>query len=295
MFGEPPTLVGGVHRILPLLTQEARYENDREGSVNRRAIFLGLTAGTLCSGIGLWNFAGSRASSTPFSREPTTTPHRAGHHDRVVHYDVLAKLLADDRRSKQGADWARELASDGERAPLQTQAHPLLGKLVPDFSLVDLQEQPWNLYSHLRNGPVVLLFYLGNACPACLHELVEVNADIERFHGLGAEVAAISGDAPARTRRHMHEFGALSFPVLSDPGHTVARAYGALRSSPKAASDEPMHAVLVVSRTGQLTWMRAGDAPLRNNAALLYELARLEQKLPGDGSSLSQSPERIEP
>jgi peroxiredoxin Q/BCP len=266
-----------------------------EGSVNRKGMLLGLVAVVICSGSGLWLTAKPPPAFTPPESAQAALPQRAGHPGGVVHYDLLAKLLADDRRSRQGADWLRELASDSERAPLQTQAHPLLGKAAPDFSLLDPQEQPWDLYAHLGSVPMVIVFYLGNACPACLHELLEVNADIERFHGLGAEVVAISGDAPARARRHMQEFGALSFPVLSDPDHTVARAYGALRSSLSAASDEPMHAVFVVSRTGQVTWMRGGDAPLRNNAALLYELAHLEQKLPGEASSLSQSPERVEP
>src|SRR5262249_31935620 len=149
----------------------------------------------------------------------------AGHSGGKVHFDLLAKLLADVRRSPAG-DWTQELA---EAAPFraQTQPHPLLGRAAPGLTLPDSQGQGPSLQQPLGRGPVVLLFYLGYACDACVHNLLELNADLGRFRSLGAEVIAVSGDPPGLTRRRFEEYGALAFPVLYDPGHRVARAYGA--------------------------------------------------------------------
>jgi peroxiredoxin len=214
-----------------------------------------------------------------------------GHHTGVVHYDLLAQLLADDRRSKQNTDWLQQLNTD-ERARIPTRSHPLLNKSAPDFSLSDHQNQTWSLRTQLKRGPVVLIFYLGNTCAACMHELVELNADIDKFHSLGAEVVAISADGPAQSKRLQTEFGALSFPLLTDPDHRVALAYGAVSNTQPA---QPVHAALIISWTGQVSWIHSGDAPLRNNNALLYELARLEQKLPEQSNKPEQLVEQSKP
>jgi peroxiredoxin len=127
------------------------------------------------------------------------------------------------------------------------------------------------------------VFYLGYACNACVHDLFELNADVERFRSLGAEVVAVSGDAPDLTRRRYEEFGAFAFPVLSDPGHAVARSYGTSRPAKGSGPGELVHGTFLTRRDGRVHWAHRGDTPFRNNKALLYELARLEDRLPQPG------------
>jgi peroxiredoxin len=86
-------------------------------------------------------------------------------------------------------------------------------------------------------------------------------------------VAAVSGDTPELTRRRFKQFGALGFPVLSDPGHGVARAYGTYRPAEASEREELLHGTFLIGRDGQVRWVSYGDAPFRNNKALLYELA----------------------
>jgi peroxiredoxin Q/BCP len=52
-------------------------------------------------------------------------------------------------------------------------------------------------------------------------------ADIARFVDAGAQVLGISIDQPARNRKFAQEIGA-TFPLLSDPEKTTAKAYGVL-------------------------------------------------------------------
>jgi peroxiredoxin len=109
--------------------------------------------------------------------------------------------------------------------------------------------------------------------------LFELNADLKRFHSLGADVVAVSGDAPGLTRKRFEQYGAFGFPVLSDPGHVVALSYGTFRPARASKPDEILHGTFLIGRDGQVHWVHCGDTPFRNNKALLYELARLENKL----------------
>ncbi|HEX4000126.1 MAG TPA: peroxiredoxin family protein [Pirellulales bacterium] len=207
--------------------------------------------------------------------EKTVRANKSPEHGGTVHFDLLAKLLADDRRSAPKGEWRRELLAPNPPFRVATQSCPLVGRAAPDFTLSDHRGKPWNLKSQLKRGPVVLVFYLGFYCNYCVHDLFELNADLDRFHELGAEVIAISGDGPGVTRQRFEQFGAFGFPVLSDPGHAVARSYGMFRPEGPSQSELLLHGTFVIGRDGQVSWVGFGDLPFRNDMALLFEVARL--------------------
>jgi peroxiredoxin len=195
-----------------------------------------------------------------------------------VHFDLLAKLLADDRRSAAADAWLHELADPRASFRVETKQHPLLGQPAPDFTLRDASARPWNLQEHFARGPVVLVFYLGYFCDACVHDLFELNADVQRFRHLGAEVVAVSGDTPELTRQRFRQYGAFTFPVLSDPGHALARAFGTFRPGTDTQPEELLHGTFLIGRDGRVCWAYRGDTPFRNNKALLYELVRRKEE-----------------
>jgi peroxiredoxin Q/BCP len=246
----------------------------------RLIVGLGIMLTILCAGLSAWVAASrpplefARLTKTVRLNEPRK------HGPETVHFDLLAKLLADDRRSAPADEWVRELSDPNATFRVETQSHQLFAHAAPHFTLYDHLGRPWSLRGQLARGPVVLVFYLGYFCNACVHDLFELNADFERFHTLGAEVVVISGDPPELTRQQFEKYGAFGFPVLSDPDHAVAQSYGTFRPAKNPEPEALLHGTFVVGRDEQVHWVSCGDTPFRVNMALLYELARLENKLP---------------
>jgi peroxiredoxin len=230
-------------------------------------------------GIGAWIVSAQKPPERKLAlvTQPLTT---SKHFTGKVQFDVLAKLLADDRRSAPSGEWLRELADPKAPFRVKTQVHPLLEHAAPDFTLEDHRGQRWSLQGQHGRVPVVLVFYLGYLCNACVHDLFELNADLDRFRSLGAEVVAVSGDSPTLTRQRFEQYGAFGFPVLSDPGHVAALSYGTFRPAKTSEPEELLHGTFLISRNGQVCWVSFGDTPFRNNKSLLYEVALLENKLP---------------
>jgi peroxiredoxin Q/BCP len=229
--------------------------------------------------VAAWIVACQRSPSAKAVKE--AVPQANGKHTSgKVHFDLLAKLLADDRRSRAPDEWLHELADPKAPFRVATQADPLLQQPAPDFTLSDHRGRRWRLQEQLTHGPVILVFYLSYACDRCVSNLFELNADVERFHYFGGEVIAVSGDAADLTRQRFVEYGAFRFPVLSDPGHAVAQSYGTFRPATRSKPEELLHGTFVIGQDGRVRWVHRGDTPFHSTKALLYEVARSVNRLP---------------
>jgi peroxiredoxin len=100
-----------------------------------------------------------------------------------------------------------------------------VGDSAPDFILPDTNGNVVRLYSLLRTGHVVLVFYRGSWCPYCDLHLRGFQRRLAELRELGAQVVAISpelaGDllsAQIKSR--------LAVPVLSDEGDKIVRQFG---------------------------------------------------------------------
>lgn len=81
-------------------------------------------------------------------------------------------------------------------------------------------------FGELRGAiPLVLFFYGGSDCTGCEDRLRELQDNYNRFKQLGAELIAVSTDAPEITRVTADNL-AIEFPVLSDIDGAVARRWG---------------------------------------------------------------------
>jgi len=131
---------------------------------------------------------------------------------------MAAQLSADTLQTMQQATAA--LAESGiARQSLKT------GDVAPEFSLPDIHGTEVRLADMLAKGPVVLSFYRGGWCPFCNLELRALQKALPEINALGASVLAISPELPEKGAATQASDG-LSFPVLSDRGNKVARAYG---------------------------------------------------------------------
>lgn len=100
-----------------------------------------------------------------------------------------------------------------------------VGDRAPAICLPDQDGAMFDVAGLLEKGPVVVTFYRGGWCPFCNLELKAYQAALTRLKAAGASLVAISPEAPDHVTDTATK-NALTFPVLSDAGHGVAKAFG---------------------------------------------------------------------
>ena len=100
-----------------------------------------------------------------------------------------------------------------------------VGDRAPPIPLRDQHGAAFDLAALLMRGPVVVTFYRGGWCPFCNLELKAYQALLPRFAAAGASLVAISPEKPDDAIDTAAK-NALTFPVLSDIGQAVGRAFG---------------------------------------------------------------------
>jgi len=98
------------------------------------------------------------------------------------------------------------------------------GKPAPDFELVSDEGTTVRL-SDLRGKPVVIYFYPKDDTPGCTTESCEFRDAYDVFRDRGAEILGISPDGEKSHAKFKSKYG-LPFPLLADPEHVAAEAYG---------------------------------------------------------------------
>jgi peroxiredoxin len=147
-----------------------------------------------------------------------------------------------------------------------------VGETAPAFVLPDQTGKKVALPDLLAKGPVVLAFYRGGWCPYCSTELRALQAVLPELRQAGVTLLAISPQTPDNSLSTAEKLE-LAFPVLSDAGNRVARAFGlvfllpeSLRAVyqgfgidlPAANGDDsfelPVPATYVIRRDGIVAW-----------------------------------------
>ncbi|TLM83121.1 thioredoxin-dependent thiol peroxidase [Pseudarthrobacter sp. NamE5] len=99
------------------------------------------------------------------------------------------------------------------------------GTEAPEFTLKDAHGRETSLADY-RGKNVIVYFYPKAATPGCTTEACDFRDSLSSLQGKGYEVIGISPDAPEALAGFSGDFS-LTFPLLSDPDHAVALAYGA--------------------------------------------------------------------
>jgi peroxiredoxin len=150
-----------------------------------------------------------------------------------------------------------------------------VGTVLPEADLLDAHGEATTLAAALGGRPSVLVFYRGAWCPFCnlaLNTYQEQLVPALTEKGIG--LVAISPQKPDGSLS-MAETNELTFPVLSDPGNTIAAALGVLSAerdqSVRDAAGKlgldvatvnadgtdrlPMPTTAIVDANGVLTWI----------------------------------------
>lgn len=214
------------------------------------------------------------------------TVDRGGHSRGIVQVNLMRQIIADRARAVPAEP------GDGDGHCVSSQPHPRLGRLAPPFELKDSRGRTWKAREPIASEPTILVFYLGQTCMACVTHLVELDGAIARFRDRGARVLAISADPPEVSCKRLDRFGDFEVPLLSDPDHTTARAYGAWKPLPGGDREdgEPLHGTFVIDRDGRVRWAHVGERPFTDKETLVAEVDRLAAQSPTDGREVSQQP-----
>ena len=99
-----------------------------------------------------------------------------------------------------------------------------VGDKAPDFSLSDQNNQMVSL-SDFEGQKLLVYFYPKAETPGCTRQAISIRNAAEDLRGAGVAFVGISPDTPEK-QRAFDEKHNLGFPLLSDPDHEVAQAYG---------------------------------------------------------------------
>ncbi len=100
-----------------------------------------------------------------------------------------------------------------------------VGDTAPDFSLEDQNGDTVSL-SDFRGKKLLVYFYPKADTSGCTKQSCSVRDARPDLTELGIDAVGISPDKPAKQKKFDDKFD-LGFPLLSDPDHAVAEAYGA--------------------------------------------------------------------
>ena len=100
-----------------------------------------------------------------------------------------------------------------------------VGDKAPGFSLKDQNSKTVSL-SDFKGRKLLLYFYPKADTPGCTTQSVCVRDASAEFSEAGVAVVGISPDPPEKQKKFDDKHG-LGFPLLSDPDHKTAKAYGA--------------------------------------------------------------------
>jgi peroxiredoxin Q/BCP len=99
------------------------------------------------------------------------------------------------------------------------------GDPAPGFTLPDADGNLVSL-SSFRGQRVIVYFYPAAMTPGCTKEACDFRDNRDSLSSQGVAVLGISPDPPAKLAK-FRDRDALTFPLLSDPDHSVQEAYGA--------------------------------------------------------------------
>jgi peroxiredoxin Q/BCP len=98
--------------------------------------------------------------------------------------------------------------------------------VAPDFTLKNDKDENVSLTDFRNKKNVVLYFYPKDNTPGCIKEAISFNNALKDIYETDSIVLGISPDS-VKSHIRFIEKKELNFPLLSDPEHSVAEAYGA--------------------------------------------------------------------
>ncbi len=180
-----------------------------------------------------------------------------------------AKTLGIDAKPRDGSpahQRAYESAKLESFGPLLWQPYR-----APLLSVVDTKNKPVTLDEY-KGKNVLLIFYLGDECPHCLDQLVQLAKREPDFTRHDTEILAISSNTPAHNKESL-KMGEVPFRLLSDEKLENAKRF----KSYDDFEDLALHSTILIDKKGLVQWARNGGDPFMDFDFLLKQIQRADQ------------------
>ncbi len=147
------------------------------------------------------------------------------------------------------------------------------GDIAPGFSLPRSRDSFVSLDELTAGGTVVLAFYPGDFSSVCTNELCMFRDGLSEFGQLDARVVGISGDSHF-THEAFRKANRITFDLLSDYDHSVARLYGVAYDDFLGLKGAAKRSVFIVDRERRIRYVWSTES-----AANLPDLDEIRRRL----------------
>ncbi|HZO80940.1 MAG TPA: peroxiredoxin [Candidatus Binataceae bacterium] len=120
-----------------------------------------------------------------------------------------------------------------------------------------------------RGRKLILYFYPKDDTPGCTREACAFRDGYARFQAAGISVLGCSTDSAESHKAFIRKYG-LPFPLLLDPDHKIARAYGADNGIPILGLDRRV--TYVIGEDGRILKVYAAVDPAVHARQILHDL-----------------------
>jgi peroxiredoxin len=160
---------------------------------------------------------------------------------------------------------SESLAKSG---PLLWQPYP-----APSLDVVDVKGKHVSLADY-KGKNVLLIFYLGDECPHCLQQLIDIGKRSADFQRHDTEILAVSSNTPQHNAESL-KVGDVKFRLLSDENLNNAKRF----KSYDDFEDIALHSTILIDKAGRVRWARNGGDPFTDFDFLLKEIQRSNKQI----------------
>jgi peroxiredoxin len=193
--------------------------------------------------------------------------------------EPLARLAPIAQAFGYPADWrlSRPPVSDLLPRPTLASLGPFRWgpSAAPSFTLKDSEGTRVSLQDYQKQGKsVLILFYLGAGCEACMKQLNAFAPLKEEFEKAGISLVSIGPETPENLKKFLAGMPAdkrFTFPMLSDPDSRTFKAYRAYDDF----ENMTLHGAFLIDQAGFVRWQDIGFQPFQNARFALDEAKRL--------------------
>jgi peroxiredoxin len=153
---------------------------------------------------------------------------------------------------------------------------------APTLDAIDSEGKHVTL-DRYRGRNVLIVFYIGEECPRCLQQLVDLGKRTDQFVARNTVVIALSPNSPVANATLLKS-GKIPYTLLSDADSSNAKRFLAYDDFENMS----LHSSVLVDPCGKVYWSRTGGEPFGEWDFLLSEIDRLNAS---DSPGCSPRPE----